>query len=106
MSSTIVQLDSQAEVEQLRRELQRTITMYNRACEELVHTQKKVRGQIFGVSNCGNMVEFDVIEICISLSISITWLPELFLTGLISYPSNEHFCIYYGGKSIAYYALK
>ncbi|XP_024017124.1 U-box domain-containing protein 34 isoform X2 [Morus notabilis] len=34
---------AQAEVEQLRRELQSTITMYNRACEELVHAQKKVQ---------------------------------------------------------------
>lgn len=32
----------QAEIEQLRLELQNTITMYKRACEELVHTQSKV----------------------------------------------------------------
>ncbi|PON39423.1 Mitogen-activated protein kinase kinase kinase [Parasponia andersonii] len=36
-------LDSQAEVEQLRQELQNTIEMYKRACEELVHAQKKVQ---------------------------------------------------------------
>ncbi|KAJ8750963.1 hypothetical protein K2173_016144 [Erythroxylum novogranatense] len=33
----------QAEIEQLRLELQSTITMYKRACEELVHTQNKVQ---------------------------------------------------------------
>ncbi|GKV13965.1 hypothetical protein SLEP1_g24915 [Rubroshorea leprosula] len=37
------QLDVEdVEVEQLRMELQNTITMYKQACEELVHTQKKV----------------------------------------------------------------
>ncbi|GLU10078.1 hypothetical protein SLE2022_269040 [Rubroshorea leprosula] len=37
------QLDVEdAEVEQLRMELQNTITLYKQACEELVHTQKKV----------------------------------------------------------------
>lgn len=33
----------QMEVEQLRLELQNTISMYKRACEELVHAQSKVR---------------------------------------------------------------
>ncbi|KAJ9183791.1 hypothetical protein P3X46_007601 [Hevea brasiliensis] len=32
----------QAEIEQLRLELQNTITLYKRACEELVHTQSQV----------------------------------------------------------------
>ena len=38
-----VQLDLQAEVEQLRRELQNTVAMYKQACKELVHTQNEVR---------------------------------------------------------------
>lgn len=39
-----MQLDVEdAEVEQLRMELQNTIALYKQACEELVHTQKKVR---------------------------------------------------------------
>lgn len=37
------QLDLQAEVGQLRLELQNTVAMYKQACEELVHTQNKVR---------------------------------------------------------------
>ena len=45
-----MQSDEQAEVEQLREELQSTIAMYTRACEELVHAQKKVRCQLFGPS--------------------------------------------------------
>lgn len=36
----------QIEVEQLRAELQNTLGMYKRACEELVHAQSKVRGQL------------------------------------------------------------
>ncbi|KAL5572431.1 hypothetical protein UlMin_022028 [Ulmus minor] len=35
--------DAHAEVERLRQELQNTIGMYKRACEELVHTQNKVQ---------------------------------------------------------------
>lgn len=38
-----VQLELQAEVEQLRLDLQNTVAMYKQACEELVHTQNKVR---------------------------------------------------------------
>lgn len=52
-----MQSHAQAEVEQLRRELQSTITMYNRACEELVHAQKKVIRQISGISNPVNMIQ-------------------------------------------------
>lgn len=37
------QSDVQAEVEQLRLELESTVSMYNRACEDLVHAQNKVR---------------------------------------------------------------
>ncbi|XP_076922140.1 U-box domain-containing protein 34-like [Bidens hawaiensis] len=36
------QSNLQAEVEKLRLELQNTVSMYNQACDELVHTQKKV----------------------------------------------------------------
>ncbi|XVF35067.1 hypothetical protein REPUB_Repub18cG0113000 [Reevesia pubescens] len=42
-STKTEQLDLDAEVEQLRLELQNTITMYKQACEELVHTQNKVQ---------------------------------------------------------------
>ncbi|KAL2945212.1 U-box domain-containing protein 34 [Bienertia sinuspersici] len=37
------QFDLNNEVEQLRLELQTTLALYNRACEDLVHAQKKVR---------------------------------------------------------------
>ncbi|CAO2823183.1 unnamed protein product [Amaranthus hypochondriacus] len=37
------EFDRHNEVEQLRLELQTTLALYNRACEDLVHTQKKVR---------------------------------------------------------------
>jgi hypothetical protein len=36
-------LDVQTEEEQLRLEIQNTVAMYKRACEELVHAQNKVR---------------------------------------------------------------
>lgn len=36
-------LELQAEVEQLRLDLQNTVAMYKQACEELVHTQNKVQ---------------------------------------------------------------
>lgn len=36
------QSDIQAEIEQLRLELENTVTMYTRACEDLVHAQSKV----------------------------------------------------------------
>ncbi|XWS72209.1 hypothetical protein CRYUN_Cryun02cG0020500 [Craigia yunnanensis] len=42
-STKTEQLDLQAEVEQLRLELQNTVAMYKQACEELVHTQNKVQ---------------------------------------------------------------
>lgn len=37
-----MQSDVQAEVEKLRLELQNNISMYHRACEDLVHAQNKV----------------------------------------------------------------
>ncbi|XAR67138.1 Non-specific serine/threonine protein kinase [Bertholletia excelsa] len=37
------QSDVEAEVEQLRLELENTVSMYTRACEDLVHAQNKVR---------------------------------------------------------------
>ncbi|KAH7519234.1 hypothetical protein FEM48_Zijuj08G0014300 [Ziziphus jujuba var. spinosa] len=37
------QLDAQVEAENLRQELQNTIAMYKRTCEELVHAQRKVQ---------------------------------------------------------------
>lgn len=40
----IIQGNANAEVELLRQELQSTIALYKRTCEELVHAQKKVRG--------------------------------------------------------------
>ncbi|XVF48961.1 hypothetical protein PTKIN_Ptkin03bG0230100 [Pterospermum kingtungense] len=44
MASTRTEhLDLQAELEQLRLELQNTVAMYKQACEELVHTQSKVQ---------------------------------------------------------------
>ncbi|OMO67262.1 hypothetical protein CCACVL1_20665 [Corchorus capsularis] len=42
-STNSERLDLQAEVEQLRLELQNTVAMYKQACEELVHTQNKVQ---------------------------------------------------------------
>ncbi|XVE97951.1 hypothetical protein REPUB_Repub03eG0063100 [Reevesia pubescens] len=42
-STKTEQLDLQAEVEQLRLELQDTVVMYKQACEELVYTQNKVQ---------------------------------------------------------------
>ncbi|XP_021715067.1 U-box domain-containing protein 34-like [Chenopodium quinoa] len=45
-SDTLVsyeQFDLHNDVEQLRLELQTTLALYNRACEDLVHAQKKVR---------------------------------------------------------------
>ncbi|OWM83087.1 hypothetical protein CDL15_Pgr011769 [Punica granatum] len=42
-SSRSEQSDVQAEIEQLRLELQATVSMYERVCEELVHTQNKVQ---------------------------------------------------------------
>ncbi|XP_057467857.1 U-box domain-containing protein 34-like [Actinidia eriantha] len=42
-STDTKQSDVQAEVEKLRRELVSTVAMYNRACEDLVHAQNKVR---------------------------------------------------------------
>lgn len=44
--NTSVQSDMQAEVEQLRLEIQNTVALYERACEELVHAQINVRGLI------------------------------------------------------------
>ena len=38
----VLQSVVQSEVEQLRLELQATVSMYERACEELVHAQNKV----------------------------------------------------------------
>ncbi|KAF8036532.1 hypothetical protein BT93_C2302 [Corymbia citriodora subsp. variegata] len=49
-SGPIEQSDVQAEIEKLRRELENTIFMYERACEELVHAQNKV--QVLS-SECG-----------------------------------------------------
>ncbi|PQM40510.1 U-box domain-containing protein 34 isoform X1 [Prunus yedoensis var. nudiflora] len=42
-SSSVSSNTGQMEVEQLRLELQNTISMYKRACEELVHAQSKVQ---------------------------------------------------------------
>lgn len=38
-----MQSDIHAEVEQVRLELRKVVKLYNRACEDLVHAQAKVR---------------------------------------------------------------
>lgn len=38
-----LQEDMRAEVESLQLELETTVSLYKRACEELVHAQKQVR---------------------------------------------------------------
>lgn len=40
-----LQEDMRAEVESLQLELETTVSLYNQACEELVHAQKKVSAQ-------------------------------------------------------------
>lgn len=46
------QSDVPTEVEQLRLELQTTVTMYKRACEELIRSQNEVRGLLFYGAPC------------------------------------------------------
>lgn len=47
----------QSEVEQLQLEIQNTVAMYKRACEELVHAQNKVR-----VHNADKNIMLDVLS--------------------------------------------